>query len=209
VFAYAHVRGGGELGDAWHQAATRERKQRSVDDVVAAVEELVRRRYSSPGRVAFQGISFGAVIAGLVPLQRPELFGAVVYDVGGPDEVRAAAVDPSSARNLAEIGDVDTAEGIRSLVAASPYHVTPARIALPAMLVHSASDDYNFGTEMLVAKWVARLQAANAGTRPVAWVRAPGGHRWLASLSPRWAATVASFLLWQTGDPRYQPAIAR
>lgn len=206
VYAYAHVRGGGDLGEAWHVAATRARKQRSVDDVVATVEALVGRGYSSPGRVAVQGISFGAILSGLVPLQRPELLGAAVYDVGGPDEVRAASVDPSAARNIAEIGDVDTPEGIRSLVAASPYHVTPARIALPAMLVHSARDDYNFGTEMLVGKWVARLQAANAGDRPVAWVRTAGGHRWLASLSPEWAATVASFLLWQLGDPRYQPA---
>jgi hypothetical protein len=82
----------------------------------------------------------------------------------------------------------------------------PPRVALPAVLLHSANDDYNFGTEMLVAKYVARLQAANSGNRPVVWVRAAGGHRWLASLSPTWAGTVASFLLWQTGDPRYQPA---
>jgi hypothetical protein len=83
--------------------------------------------------------------------------------------------------------------------------VVPPRIALPAVLLHSASDDYNFGTEMLVAKYVARLHAANSGDRPVVWVRAPGGHRWLHSLSPAWAATVTSFLMWQTGVPRFQP----
>jgi prolyl oligopeptidase len=206
VYAYVHARGGGERGEAWHQAATRERKQRSVDDVIGAVEALIARGYTSPGRVAFQGISFGAVIGGLLPLQRPELFGAVLYDVGGPDEVRATFIDPSAARNVAEIGDVDTPEGVRSLMAASPYHVTPPRISLPAMLVHSARDDYNFGTEMLVGKWVARMQAANSGTRPLTWVRTEGGHRWLWSLSPEWAGTVTAFLLWQLGDPRYQPA---
>jgi prolyl oligopeptidase len=206
VYAYAHVRGGGELGDAWHRAATREHKPRSVDDVTGAVEALVARGYTAPGRVALQGISFGAVIAGLAPLKRPDLFGAVVYDVGGPDEVRAGALDPSAARNLAELGDVDTAEGVRLLMAASPYHRVPARLAHPAMLVHSARDDYNFGTEMLVAKYVARLQAANAGARPVVWVRTGGGHRWLRFLSPEWAATQTAFLLWQLGDPRFQPS---
>ena len=205
VYAYAHVRGGGELGEAWHRAATRAHKQRSVDDVIGAVEALVARGYTSPGRVALQGISFGAVIAGLAPLQRPDLFGAVVYDVGAPDEVRHAALDPSSARNVAEIGDVDTPEGIQLLMAASPYHRTPSRIALPAMLVHSATDDYNFGTEMLVAKYVARLQASNTGPRSVLWVRTGGGHRWLRFLSPEWAAAQTAFLLWQTGDPHYQP----
>ena len=59
---------------------------------------------------------------------------------------------------------------------------------------------------MLVAKYVARLQAANSGDRPVLWVRAAGGHRWLSSLSPEWAATVARSFLWQTGVPRFQPA---
>jgi prolyl oligopeptidase len=209
VYAYAHVRGGGELGDAWHRAATREHKQRSVDDVIGAVDALVARGYTAPGRVALQGISFGAVIAGLAPLRRPDLFGAVVYDVGGPDEVRAGALDPSAARNLAELGDVDTPGGVRLLVAASPYHQLPARLAHPAMLVHSARDDYNFGTEMLVAKYVARLQAGNAGERPVLWVRTGGGHRWLRFVSPEWAATQTAFLLWQLGEPRYQPASAR
>lgn len=208
VYAYAHVRGGGDFGDSWHRAATRENKQRSVEDVIGAVEELVRRGISSPGRVAFQGISFGAVIGGLLPLQRPDLFGAVLYDVGGPDEVRAGAQDPTAARNMAEIGDLDTAAGVKSLMAASPYHRTPARIELPALLIHSATDDYNFGGEMMVGKWVARLQAANTGTRPIVWVRTEGGHRWLWSLSPEWAATVSSFLLWQLGDARYQPQVA-
>ncbi|MEO8226640.1 MAG: prolyl oligopeptidase family serine peptidase [Gemmatimonadota bacterium] len=205
VYAYAHVRGGGELGSAWHEAATREHKQRSVDDVIGAVEALISHGYTSAGRVALQGISFGAVIAGLAPLQRPELFGAVIYDVGGPDEVRAAAVDPSAARNIAEIGDVDSPEGIRMLMKVSPYHLVPSKISLPAMLVHSATDDYNFGTEMLVAKFVARMQAANTSERPLLWVRTGGGHRWLRYLTPDWGAKVTSFLLWQTGDPRYQP----
>jgi hypothetical protein len=93
-------------------------------------------------------------------------------------------------------------------MAASPYHRVPARIALPAMLLHSATEDYNFGTEMLVAKHVARLQAANAGERPVVWVRTGGGHRWLRFLSPAWAAAQTSFLLWQTADPAYQPPTA-
>ncbi|MBC7842856.1 MAG: S9 family peptidase [Gemmatimonadaceae bacterium] len=205
VYAYAHVRGGGELGDVWHHAATREAKQRSVDDVIGAIDALIARRFTSAGRVAIQGISFGAIVSGLAPLQRPDLFGVALYDVGGPDEIRAAALDPSAARNIAEIGDVDTPAGIRSLRAASPYHMVPTRIALPAMLLHSANDDYNFGTEMLVGKHVARLQAANSGNRPVVWVRAAGGHRWLQSLSPQWAATVTSFLFWQTGVPGYQP----
>jgi prolyl oligopeptidase len=142
----------------------------------------------------------------MVALQRPELLGVALYEVGQPDEIRGAQQDPTAARNIAEIGDLDTDTGIRLLLKSSPYHQVPATLPLPAMLLHSASEDYNFGNEMLVGKYVARLQAANSGTRPIVWARTPGGHSDLFYVSPGWAATAMSFLLWQTGHPRFQPA---
>ena len=205
VYAWAHVRGGGELGDAWHTAATRERKQNTFDDMIGAIEHLIANRYTSAKRVTLSGISFGATIPGMVMSQRPDLLGAVLYEVGEPDEVRGASINPTAARNIAEIGDVDTPEGIRMLIGTSPYHQVPDSIALPAVIVHTASDDYNFSTGMLAAKYVARLQRANMSTRPVLWVPTAGGHMALFNVSPQWAATAISFMLWQTGDPRYQP----
>jgi prolyl oligopeptidase len=205
VYAYAHARGGGELGDAWHRAATRENKQRTIDDVIAVVDHLVAGRYSSAGRVALMGMSSGAIIPGLAMLQRPELFGLALFDVGQPDEIRGAALDPTAARNLSELGDLDTPEGVRLLQNASPYHRVPKRVSLPAVIVHSSLDDYNFGTEMLAGKYVARLQKANSGMQPVIWVRTPGGHTPLLALSPEVAATAFSFILWQTRQPAYQP----
>ncbi len=205
VYAYAHVRGGGENGDAWHRSATREHKQRTIDDMIAAIETVIDKRYTSAGRVVLIGISSGAVIPGLVAMQRPDLLAAALYEVGQPDEIRGAAFDPTSARNLDELGDLDTPAGIRSLMASSPYHVVPERVALPAIIVHSASEDYNFGTEMLVAKFVARLQQANSGSRPVLWIRTPGGHQPLLSLSPEWTASLMSFALWQSGVSAFQP----
>ncbi|MBC8086370.1 MAG: prolyl oligopeptidase family serine peptidase, partial [Phycisphaerae bacterium] len=206
IYACAHVRGGGELGDAWHLAATRERKQNSVDDMIGSVEHLIAKRYTSAKRVSILGMSFGAIIPGLMMLQRPDLLGAVLYEVGEPDEVRGASVNPTAARNIAEIGDVDTPEGVRLLMKSSAYHQVPEHIALPAVIVHSATGDYNFVAPMLAAKFVARLQKANSSANPVLWVKTPGGHEPLFGASPKWAATALSFILWQTGDPRYQPA---
>ncbi len=205
VYAYAHVRGGGENGDAWHRAAMREHKQRTIDDMIGAIETLIAKRYTSAGRVVLTGTSNGAVIAGQVALQRPELIAAAFYEVGSPDEIRGAAFDPTAARNLNEVGDLDTPAGVRLLMAISPYHRVPERVSLPAMIVHSASEDYNFGTEMLAGKFAARLQKANGGSAPVLWVRTPGGHQSLMSLSPRWTAMALSFALWQTGVPGFQP----
>nr|MCU0650293.1 prolyl oligopeptidase family serine peptidase [Gemmatimonadaceae bacterium] len=205
VYAYAHVRGGGELGDAWHRVAQRAGKQKTLDDMIAAIETLIARRYTAPGRVVLSGFSFGAHIPGLVVAQRPELLGAIVFGAGTPDEIRGAAFDPTAARNLIELGDVTSAEGIRLLLAASPYHRVPAQVALPAVVVQSARADYNFGNEMLVAKYVARLRAANSGQRPLLWVRTDGGHTPLVYNEPTVAARTFAFLLWQTGDARYQP----
>ncbi len=205
VYAFAHVRGGGELGEAWHTAAMREHKQRSIDDMIGAIEALIARRYTSAGRVTLMGVSFGADIAGLVMVQRPDLLGAVLFEVGQPDEIRGAMLDPTAARNISEIGDLDTPEGVKMLMAASPYHRIPKTVALPAVIVHSADDDYNFGTQMLSGKYVARLQAANSGNRPVVWLHTAGGHRELLSVSPEWAAKALSFALWQCGDHAYQP----
>lgn len=138
-------------------------------------------------------------------VQRPDLFGAVLYEVGQPDEIRGSALDPTAARNIAEIGDLDTPGGIRALLMNSPYHSVPASVPLPAVIVHSAADDYNFGTQMLAAKYVARLQKANSGARPVLWMPTDGGHQALFGLGPARAAQALSFVLWQTGVARYQP----
>lgn len=205
VYAYAHVRGGGELGEAWHTSAVRERKQNSIDDMIGAIEYLIANRYTSSKRVSMTGTSFGANIPGLVMVQRPDLIGAVLYEVGQPDEIRGSAMDPTAARNIAEIGDLETPEGIRMMMNASPYHRVPDKIALPAAIIHTASEDYNFGTQMLAAKYVARLQKANTGSSPVLWVQTDGGHRALFGVSPQWAATALSFVLWQTGVERFQP----
>ena len=205
VYAWAHVRGGGELGDAWHRAAMRENKQRSIDDMIGAIEALIAKRYTSSGRVVVTGTSSGATIPGHVMLQRPDLLGVAIYDVGRPDEIRGSALDPTAARNIAEVGDMDMPAGIRSLLKASPYHVVPATVRLPAVIVHSASDDYNFGTQMLPAKFVARLQSANSGTQPVLWWQTNGGHRNIINQDPATAAAAFSFMLWQTGDARCQP----
>lgn len=205
IYAYAHVRGGGELGEAWHQGATREKKQNSVDDMIGAIETLIDRGYTAPGRVILIGTSFGANIPGLLMVQRPELLGAALYEVGQPDEIRGSSLDPTAARNIAELGDLDTPEGVRLLLNSSPYHRVPTKVKLPAIIVHSAAGDYNFGTQMLPAKYVARLQAANSGDRPVLWVQTPEGHQALFGVSPEWASKALSFVLWQAGDPRFQP----
>lgn len=202
TFAYAHVRGGGELGEAWHRAALRETKSTTTSDLIAVAQGLVERGYTTARKTILLGTSNGAQPAGMALAQRPGQFGVVVYNVGQPDDLRGAQHDPTSARNLGELGDTQTAEGVALLVRNSPYYQLPDALELPAVVVKSAPDDYNYGSAATTAKYVARLQAANRGDRPVLWLHQPGGHSWLFDGDPEQDARLMAWLLSQTkGSP--------
>ncbi|MFT3806346.1 prolyl oligopeptidase family serine peptidase [Arenimonas sp.] len=202
IFAYAHVRGNGELGEAWHRAALRENKSRATQDLLSVARGLVARGYTKPQRTILLGTSNGAQPAGMALALAPQQFGAVVYNVGQPDDLRGAKLDPTSARNLGEFGDTHTPEGVRLLLRNSPYYQLPEKISLPVLVVKSAPDDYNYGSSATIAKYVARLQAANSGDKPVLWLEQLGGHTWLFDGNPEPDAQLLAWLLQQV---RAQP----
>lgn len=199
VYAYAHVRGGGELGEAWHRAALRETKSITTTDVLAVAQALVERGYTRPEKSIYHAMSNGAQPVGMALIARPQQFGTVVYNVGQPDDLRGALMDPTSARNLGELGDTWTKEGVALLLRNSPYYQLPEQISLPNVVVKSAPDDYNYGSAATTAKYVARLQAANRGSHPVIWVHQPGGHSWLFDGNPDQDARLMAWLLRSVG----------
>jgi prolyl oligopeptidase len=81
VWVYANIRGGGEYGPAWHQAAMRENKQRSYDDFEAVAEDLIATKVTSPRHLGIEGGSNGGLLVGAVAMQRPDLFNAVSCQV--------------------------------------------------------------------------------------------------------------------------------
>ena len=77
VLAYANVRGGGEYGRAWHEAAIKTRRQNAFDDYIAAARWLVSAGYTTPSRLASRGNSNGGLLVAVTAMQAPEAFGAV------------------------------------------------------------------------------------------------------------------------------------
>jgi prolyl oligopeptidase len=202
VYAVAHVRGGGELGDDWRRAGKGDKKQNGIDDFVACADYIVAQRYTSSAKLAAKGTSAGGVVVGSALTQRPELFRAVIIEVGCLDALRFE-VTRNGPPNVHEWGSVKTQEGFHALRAMSPYeHVVPGT-AYPAVLLTAGINDPRVDVWQ-PAKMAARLRAASTSGRPILLaVNYDEGHfhTTLSSFNQHHADAWA-FLLWQLGEVR-------
>jgi prolyl oligopeptidase len=141
VYVVANVRGGGEFGPDWHQAALKEHRQRAFDDFIAVAEDLIRRKITSPRRLGIMGGSNGGLLMGAMLTQRPDLFRAVVIQVPLLDMLRYHKL-LAGASWMAEYGDPDKPEEAAFLGRISPYHNLREGTAYPEVfLLTSTKDD--------------------------------------------------------------------
>ena len=200
VVAVANLRGGGEYGEEWHQAGNLTRKQNVFDDFLACAQHLIARRYTQPARLAIQGGSNGGLLMGAVLAQRPDLFCAVVAQVGIYDMLRVE-LDPNGAFNITEFGTVKDPAQFAAIFAYSPYHHLTNGVAYPAVLFTTGDNDGRVNPANS-RKMTARLQAATRGDRPILLrTSAKAGHGIGSSLSETVAlrADVLAFLIRETG----------
>jgi prolyl oligopeptidase len=165
VLAIANLRGGGEYGEAWHEAGIKLRKQNVFDDFLAAAEWLIASRYTRPERLAIQGGSNGGLLVGAAITQRPELFGAALPGVGVMDMLRFHQFTAGRFW-VDDYGSADDPEQFRALYAYSPYHNLRPGTSYPATLVTTADTDDRV-VPAHSFKFAARLQQAHAGAAPV------------------------------------------
>jgi prolyl oligopeptidase len=178
VFALPNLRGGGEYGDAWHEAGMLERKQNVFDDFIAAAEWLIAERYTCPDRLAVTGGSNGGLLTGAMITQRPDLVRAAIIAVPLLDMLRYQYF--LMARYwVPEYGSAEHPEQAEFLRAYSPYHNVRPGTCYPAVLLTAGEHDTRVHA-MHARKMAARLQAATSGDpaeRPILlWVDRDAGH---------------------------------
>jgi len=204
VYAIAHVRGGGEYGERWHQAGRGATKVNTILDFIAVAEFLARYGFTNPRRLAILGRSAGGIPVGGALVRRPELFAAAVAQVPVMDMLRVEHT-PNGPANIPEFGSAATAEGAERLRVMSAYHHVKDGTRYPAVLLTAGYNDARV-EPWQPGKMAARLQASTASGKPVLLrVDFESGHGRGTSRARRAEelADIYSFILWQLGDATF------
>ncbi len=167
VMAYAHIRGGGDMGEPWHDAGKMLAKRNSFTDFIASVEDLIALGYGDPGRVAAEGGSAGGLLMGAIVNMRPELFRAIVSHVPFVDVMNTMldASLPLTVPEYEEWGDPNRERYFKYMLSYSPYDNLRAA-SYPAMLVKTSLHD----SQVMYwepAKYVAKLRTLKTDSHPL------------------------------------------
>ncbi|WP_236201748.1 S9 family peptidase [Pseudomonas pseudonitroreducens] len=165
VFAIAHVRGGGELGEAWYRAGKLEHKQNTFSDFIACAEHLLSHGYSTPAQLAISGGSAGGLLIGAVLNQSPQLFAAAIAEVPFVDVLNSMLNPdlPLTVTEYDEWGNPQEPEVYERIRAYAPYENVSAQ-DYPALLVVAGYNDSRV-QYWEAAKWVAKLRVSKTDER--------------------------------------------
>jgi prolyl oligopeptidase len=199
VYVLANIRGGGEFGPRWHEAALLENRQRAYDDFIAVAEDLVASGITSPPHLGISGGSNGGLLVAAVTMQRPDLFGAVVCAVPLLDMLRYHKL-LAGASWMAEYGNPDE-PGDRAVIEAySPYQNVHPDVAYPEIFfwTNTRDDRVHPGHPR---KMVARMM--EQGHPVLYFENTEGGHSAGANLrqAARTTALTTVYLLQELRDP--------
>jgi prolyl oligopeptidase len=193
VYVLANIRGGGEFGPRWHQAALKEHRQRAYDDFIAVAQDLIERKVSSPRHLGIMGGSNGGLLVGAVMTQRPDLFNAVVCQVPLLDMRRYNQL-LAGASWMGEYGDPDDPAQWAYISKYSPYQNVFKDKHYPRVLFTTSTRDDRVHPGH-ARKMVALMQ--EQGHDVLYWENTEGGHAGAANNDQQaqmWALTY-TFLL--------------
>ena len=198
IYAVPNLRGGGEYGEAWHQAGMKQQKQNVFDDFIAAAEWLIEHKYTRKSKLAIAGGSNGGLLVGACMTQRPDLFAAAIPAVGVLDMLRFHKFTIGWAW-CAEYGNPDNEQDFKTLYAYSPLHNLQEGTAYPATMITTADHDDRV-VPAHSFKFAAALQAAHRGDNPVLIrIETKAGHgagkptsKIIEEVADKWAFLVAN-----------------
>ena len=194
VYALANIRGGGEFGPKWHQAAMQENHQNNFDDFIAVAEDLIKRKVTSPEHLGIAGGSQGGLLVGGTFTQRPDLFEAVVCQVPLLDMKRYNKL-LAGASWMAEYGNPDTEDWDNYMKFWSPYQNLHADKDYPEVFFFTSTRDDRVHPGH-ARKMVKKM--TDMGKKVYYYENTEGGHGGAANLNQRaymWAVTYA--YLWK------------
>ena len=206
VLATAHVRGGGEKGEAWYKAGFKTTKANTWMDFLSCAQYLIDKGYTSPQRLAGTGTSAGGILISRAITERPDLFAAAVCNVGDANAMRLE-FRPNGPGNIPEFGTVKNAVECAALYEMDGFQHVQQGSLYPALLGVGDWNDARVPA-WLPGKFVAAVQNATASGKPVLMkVNYDDGHfTEEKTVTFKNFAGQYAFMLWQTGHREFQPA---
>lgn len=172
VYVVANIRGGGEFGPRWHEAALKENRQRGYDDFASVARDLISRKITSPRRLGIQGGSNGGLLMGVSMTQHPELYNAVVCESALLDMIRYPQMPPGASW-IGEYGDPADPKVAAYISKYSPYQNIRAGLTYPEAFFHISTADDRVQPGH-TRKMVARLE--EKGHPVLFYENTEGGH---------------------------------
>ncbi len=172
VYVVANIRGGGEFGPAWHEAALKTHRQRAFDDFAAVAQDLIARKITSPRRLGIWGSSNGGLLMGVEFEQHPELWNAVEMAVPLLDMLRYTKIG-AGASWVGEYGSPDVPEEQAFLASISPYQNLKAGVRYPEPFFFASTTDDRVAPAH-ARKMAAKMQAM--GLPFLYYEQIDGGH---------------------------------
>jgi prolyl oligopeptidase len=207
--AVCHVRGGGEMGEAWRLAGKDANKPNTWRDLIACAERLIADGFTSSDMLMIAGSSAGGIAVGRAKIERPDLFAAVLSDVPMASAIRAE-FQLNGPVNIVEFGTIKDPTGFKNLLAMDAYFSVEAGTAYPAVLFTTGLNDPRVDPWQ-PAKAAARMQTAGSPNPVLLRVAGDGGHGIGATRrqEDEKDADTMAFLFWRAGLPNWQPVPPR
>jgi prolyl oligopeptidase len=172
IYVVANIRGGGEFGPAWHEAATKLNRQRAYDDFAAVAQDLEKRGLTTPKQLGIMGGSNGGLLVSTVMVQHPELFGAVVCQVPLVDMLAYTHIGAGASWE-GEYGDPAKPDERAYILTYSPYQNVKKGVKYPPVFFVTATSDDRV-TPVHARKMAARMD--EQGHEVLFYENTDGGH---------------------------------